>query len=93
MAEKKWTQKDLAEASGLSQPSISRYLKAATEPKISDLVALANAFGVSLDKLSGLPAKEPEQINNDWRDRAIAAEAKVQMLKSGLSGLLKKIWF
>lgn len=52
--------------------------------------------------LTGEAAAEPSSVLREempvyggsvqeWRDRARAAEAKVEVLKSGLEGLLKKI--
>lgn len=49
--ERGWTQRDLAAASGISQPSISRYLAAATEPKIGDVLKISDALGINVDYL------------------------------------------
>ena len=95
-----WTQNDLARESGLSQPSIHRYKDGATEPRLSDLVAIADAFGVSLDQLTGVNGNSNVLREEGggygvkaeaWRERAIAAEKKVETLLSGLETLLKKI--
>lgn len=101
MSDRSWTQKDLALESGVSQPTISRYLNQTTEPKASELIALARSFGVSLDVLTGHKVGGDSTLREDpaiygaglqeWRDRAKSAEAKVMMLKNGMEGLLKNL--
>jgi len=48
-------QDQLAEKIGLSQGTISRYVRGDTEPRLSDLRKLANFFEVSLEDLIGPP--------------------------------------
>lgn len=95
MADRDWTQKELATASGISQPSVSRYLKESTEPKLSDLIALANAFGVSLDVVAGVqPISGSAHLmasSNEWQGRAEAAERKILMLKKMLQEALAEL--
>lgn len=45
----KYSQKYIAEKTGFSQSSINNYLSKGSEPSIQFLVALKNAFGVSVD--------------------------------------------
>lgn len=47
-----WTQSQLAEASGVDQPTISRLEQSARDPRISTLVRLAAALRVTLDWLA-----------------------------------------
>ena len=98
MARRGWNQRDLAVHAELSQPSISRYLRGQTEPKITDVIALAKALGSTVDVLIGVatePLKgslneEPTEYVN-WRDRALSAETKVEMLKSGMQAHISKL--
>ncbi len=49
------TQKDLANALGVTQRKISFMETGTTEPSIKDIKALCNFFNVSADYLLGLP--------------------------------------
>lgn len=95
------TQRIVADECDLSPGALSQYLKDRT-PKAEELLKLARYFGVTMEwLLSGEDAAEGSSLRedapvyggslHDWRDRARAAEAKVQMLKASLEGLLKKI--
>lgn len=50
--EKGLTQKDFAEALGITRPAtINDWIKHRTEPKIDNLIAIADYFNVSIDYL------------------------------------------
>lgn len=49
------TQKDLANALGITQRKVSFMETGTTEPSLSDITALCKFFGVSADYLLGLP--------------------------------------
>ena len=49
------TQKDLANALGITQRKVSFMETGTTEPSLSDIKALCNYFNVSADYLLGLP--------------------------------------
>ena len=49
------TQKDLANALGITQRKVSFMETGTTEPSLNDIVALCNYFNVSADYLLGLP--------------------------------------
>lgn len=94
MRRRGWNQSDVARESGLSQPSIHRYLKGATEPKLSDVMALAGAFKLSLDDFAGHAIVEttvreapPRYSFEDavWKTRALAAEKKIAEVKKILA--------
>jgi transcriptional regulator with XRE-family HTH domain len=100
MEEKGWTQKDLARHSGLSQPSISRYINGTTEPKLTDLGLLAQCLGVSMDTLAGRPPSQLTAVQpapsllselRNCIDRAQNAETMVSDLKESLESLIKKL--
>ena len=46
---KQYTQKYIAEKTGFSQSSINNYLFKSSEPSIQFLIALKEAFGISVD--------------------------------------------
>lgn len=59
-ADAKMNQQDLAEASGLSQSTISKILSGRTQdPRISNLLGLAKALKCSLNTLVGLSPMPP----------------------------------
>ena len=49
------TQRDLANALGITQRKVSFMETGTTEPSLGDIVALCTFFGVSADYLLGLP--------------------------------------
>ena len=53
MSNKKITQAELAEAIGVSRPSISQLIANVNKPTFSNFLLLAEYFGVSLDYLAG----------------------------------------
>ena len=57
------SQRDLAKMSGITEVTISRYLKGERIPKLTDAVTLARILHVSLDYLSGL-SELPNSHNN-----------------------------
>jgi transcriptional regulator with XRE-family HTH domain len=56
----KVTQKEVAEAIGISRPAISQFTNGFNLPSIDKLVALADYFNVSLDNLVGREEQKPE---------------------------------
>lgn len=53
MEEKNLTQKELSGLSGISEPSLCRYLKGQIEPRMDIIQNLARALNVSVDYLLG----------------------------------------
>jgi len=53
MKHKNLTQQSLADAIGVSRPSITQFTSGVNLPSIKTLVTLADYFGVSLDYLCG----------------------------------------
>jgi transcriptional regulator with XRE-family HTH domain len=84
------TQQELSARAGCSQPDISRYLKGRV-PSGEKLVALARALGTTAESLLGFDPLPKSEDAHEWRRKADIAQGKVEMLKSGLQGLLKKI--
>lgn len=75
-AQKKISNKWIAEATGLSESTVSRILSRQTEPKFEDVVRIAIAMGVSLDALAGIVRSEVEQ---EAALRAALEEKEAQM--------------
>lgn len=96
------SQRVIASECDLSPGAVTQYTQGRT-PKAEELLRIAKYFGVTMEwLLTGEAAAEPSSVLREempvyggsvqeWRDRARAAEAKVEVLKSGLEGLLKKI--
>ena len=64
------SQQHLADAVGVSQPSINKYENHSTEPDIGSLICLADYFGTSVDYIIGhtderrrIERTEPWQLN------------------------------
>jgi transcriptional regulator with XRE-family HTH domain len=49
--ERGWNQQELADAAGLTQGTVSKYLSGEREPKASALMSIAVALGVPIDQL------------------------------------------
>lgn len=72
MAEKEWTQYDLAEASGYAQSNINRVMKLKEPPSPKVQAKIAKAFGLTVEALLGdrqsfisVPVLKKNQID-DW---------------------------
>jgi transcriptional regulator with XRE-family HTH domain len=61
------TQKQLAEASGLTEAAICRYIKGTRTPKSNSLTAIAKAFNVTTDELLGNIVDSPDEIDEAVR--------------------------
>lgn len=71
--EKGWTQSQLAEETDLLSVYISAYENGRWMPNILNMIAIADAFEVSLDELVG------RRVNNertDWRNK----EHKIELI-------------
>lgn len=55
----KMTQKEVAEAIGLSESSISMYERGERNPGFEELEAIADLFNVNMDDLLDRPSKQP----------------------------------
>lgn len=53
MEDKKFTQKELANLSGITEASMSKYLSGERTPRIDVVVNIANALGATVDELIG----------------------------------------
>lgn len=85
-------QKALAAQLDIAESTLVNYRRDRI-PKADELMRIAKHFGVSMEWL--LTGSEFTNVNSGdmqaWRDRALAAESKLVMLKAGIEGVLKKI--
>ncbi len=85
-------QKALAAQLHLAESSLVNY-KRDRIPKAEELYRIAKHFGVTMEWL--LNGDEFTNGNHGeasaWRDRAMAAESKLLVLKAGIEAVLKKI--
>ena len=92
MDESGLTQMAAAKIFGVSQGAIFDYREGRSEPKSWPLLRMAKHFGVTVEWLmTGESDSKNDSAVEMWRNRAILAEQKIEMLKSGLKGMLKKI--
>ena len=84
------TQQELASSGGCTQSAISLYLKGRI-PSGEVMVKLARALGTTAEVLCGFQPLPKNDEVHEWRLKAEVAMGKVEMLKSGMEGLLKKI--
>lgn len=95
--------RQLAIEVGVTPAAMGRYVEGRV-PRADELLRISRFFKVPMERLltgdaahdsdSSVLREEPPQYGGstqDWRDRARDAEAKVEMLKSGMTALLKKI--
>jgi len=91
--EREWTQKRLAEKSGVPQAAISKIERGAVKPLFETVVRIARALEVGLDELGGIsggrskkaPKIEPALLRLLERERPLAVALKnpaiVQLVK------------
>ena len=93
MDESGLTQTAAAKIFGVSQGAIFDYREGRSEPKSWPLLRMAKHFGVSVEWLmtGENSANGENESTQHWRDRALIAEEKIEMLKAGLKSMLKKI--
>src|SRR5438477_10624832 len=72
---KGWSQKQLAEVSGLSQQAIAHWELGDREPSATNLFALCRALGVSCERFAadGAPAGEPTPARPRGRPKSDAS--------------------
>lgn len=78
----------LAEITGVSQSGISKYKRAASMPKVSELSKLAKILGVSMGYLWG---DEDDLVNSEWEERALVAEEELSQLKKAIQILTSTV--
>ena len=87
-------QKELSDIANVPQGAISNYCNDKGLPSSEVLHRLSKALSVSMEWLiSGENShhNDPSGKDTHWRDRALQAEEKLKMLKSAMTGWLKKI--
>lgn len=90
MAEKKINQKELAEMTGLTEASVSKYVNGKREPRIDVILKLAKAFNVSTDYL--LQGYESQTLHNPFNEVKMAvARSKNELSEEEKTKLIKFI--
>ena len=92
ISESKMTQREVADAIGITQSAVNHYKSGRSEPKSMELYKISKLFGVSIEWLltgEEVPVSTPE--TQVWRDRALVAEQKLEIAREALKGVLKKI--
>ena len=51
--QRKWTQAELAERLGVERSTVAKWESGASQPQAAHLIALAEAFGCTVDELLG----------------------------------------
>lgn len=89
MSERGWTQGQLASRSGLSQPQVSELVNGKTdEPKLSKLLGVASALGVSIERLyEGWAGPTPAVSETE----AQRLEARLGRLEKNVSDLRRDL--
>lgn len=80
----------ISEETGITAPTISRYMSGKRTPDVSCVVKLAKFFSVSVDWLLGLSDSKFEEIPADIRNFAIAFSIANSDDKYVIDAVLKK---
>ena len=92
ISESKMTQREVAEAIGITQSAVNHYKSGRSEPKSMELYKISKLFGVSIEwLLMGEETKTDTSSIQMWRDRALLAESKLEIVREGMKAMLKKI--
>jgi transcriptional regulator with XRE-family HTH domain len=82
-------QSDFAHAAGMTQGAISHYYAGKRVPSAEMVPAIARALGVSMEYLlTGEDSKPQDNAAEEWKSRALAAEAKLAQLSALLGSSL-----
>lgn len=81
--------KDVANACGITEVTMSKYVNGVSFPKNQYLVALARELNVTVSwVLTGL---EETHESEYWKKRALSAESKLKHLKRSMANWLSKM--
>lgn len=72
-----FTNKKIAEMTGVSESTVSRIFSREVEPKFRDIASIAKVVGVSLDDLAGIARHESEEIR-ELRLKAREQDAEIR---------------
>ena len=93
-AEKGYSNKRIAEATGLSESTISRILSRQVEPKFEDVVRIAVILGASLDALAGIArieTAEERSLSSALKEKDARIETMKEEHKKSIDFLLEQI--
>ncbi len=92
--EKGFSNKRIAEATGLSESTISRILSRQVEPKFEDVVRIAVILGASLDALAGIvriETAEERSLSSALKEKDARIETMKEEHKKSIDFLLEQI--
>ncbi len=87
MNERKYTQKELAEKTGITEASMSKYLSGDRTPRIDVIVNLANALDITTDELLGNDINEKKMTF--FQAKTVLARGKESMSEEDKKELIK----
>ena len=93
-AEKGFSNKKIAEATGLSESTISRILSRQVEPKFEDVVRIAVILGASLDALAGIARieiAEEKSLSSALKEKDAQIEAMKEDHRKATTFLMEQI--
>lgn len=93
-AEKGFSNKKIAEATGLSESTISRILSRQVEPKFEDVVRIAVILGASLDALAGIARieiAEEKSLSYALKEKDAQIEAMKEDHRKATAFLMEQI--
>lgn len=93
-AEKGFSNKKIAEATGLSESTISRILSRQVEPKFEDVVRIAVILGASLDALAGIARieiAEEKSLSSALKEKDVQIEAMKEDHRKATTFLMEQI--
>jgi transcriptional regulator with XRE-family HTH domain len=93
-AEKGFSNKKIAEATGLSESTISRILSRQVEPKFEDVVRIAVILGASLDALAGIARieiAEEKSLSSALKEKDAQIEAMKEDHRKATAFLMEQI--
>ncbi len=83
---------EIANKIGVSQAAINFYKNGKNMPGGEELYKISKLFGVSIDwLLTGEESSSDDSSTKMWRERALLAESKLDIVKGGMKAMLKKI--
>lgn len=91
MRQKGYTQLSFAKAIGVSQGAISMYVREKSTPGARELQLMADLLEVSMDYLWRRNAGEEAKESLLWREKAEAAEKRLEKLQTALETLFPEV--
>ncbi|MDR1328098.1 MAG: helix-turn-helix domain-containing protein [Oscillospiraceae bacterium] len=92
--ERNWTQEDLAELLGVTGQAVSKWESGAGLPDVSQILPLANAFGVTTDAIlsagGNISAEEAKRLINELLDKSSPPGAHISEGYDDIAALVRQ---